>query len=478
GRYLSLDNLGAIVRDIHKVAVLGAGTMGARIAAHLANASVPSLLLDIIPKTLTAGEQAQGLGLDSPLVRNRLARAGLDASIKSRPPAFFVPETARLITPGNFEDHLASLKDCDWIIEAVTEDLAVKRSLWERVKAVRSPGSIVSSNTSGISIAALSAGFDEEFRSHFLGTHFFNPPRYLHLLEIIPTPDTQPCVVNFISRFGDEVLGKGIVMAKDTPNFIANRIGTFTTLDVLRIMRYDEYTIEEIDALTGPMLDMPKSATFRTIDIIGLDVLAHVVKNLRESLPDDECRALFQIPDFFEQMIRRGHLGDKTGQGFYKKLKGKSGDDSEILTLDLETFEYRGRQRATFPSFEVARNLEDLRERVKFLFQAPDRAGHFYRTLFSDIFHYSAMRVPEISDDLVSVDNAMKWGFGWEMGPFELWDARGVERIVEDWTKETRPVPPLVEHLQAAGAKSFSLHENGTTSFFDGTTGLYRALPE
>ena len=284
------------MRDIRKVAVLGAGTMGARIAAQLANASVPCLLLDIVPKELTRDEQAKGLALDSPRVRNRLAQAGLDAALKSRPAAFFVPESARLITIGNLEDDLTKLKDCDWIIEAVMEDLAVKRALLDKVQAVRSPGSIVSSNTSGISISSLSAGFSEDFRRHFLGAHFFNPPRYLHLLEIIPTAETLPGVVDAISRFGDVVLGKGIVVAKDTPNFIANRIGIFTTLNVLRIMQEDGYTIEEIDALTGPVLGMPKSATFRTLDIIGLDVLAHVVNNLRESLPQDERCALFQVP--------------------------------------------------------------------------------------------------------------------------------------------------------------------------------------
>jgi 3-hydroxyacyl-CoA dehydrogenase len=466
------------MRDIRKVAVLGAGTMGARLAAHLANASVPCLLLDIIPKELTPDEQAKGLTLDSPPVRNRLARAGLDAALKSRPAAFFVPEAARLITIGNLEDDLAGLKDCDWIIEAVMEDLAVKRSLLEKIQAVRSPGAIVSSNTSGISISSLSAGFSEEFRRHFLGAHFFNPPRYLHLLEIIPTPETLPGVVDAISHFGDQVLGKGIVVAKDTPNFIANRIGVFTTLDVLRIMLEDGYTIEEIDALTGPVLGMPKSATFRTLDIIGLDVLAHVVRNLRESLPQDECRALFQVPAFVEQMIQRGLLGDKTGQGFYKKVKGKSGDESEILTIDLATFEYRARQRATFPSYEMARTQDDLRERLKILFQATDRAGQFYRKLFSDIFHYAAMRVPEITDDIVSIDNAMKWGFGWEMGPFELWDTRGVERIVEDWVTENQPIPPLVEKLRAAAGKSFYVHDGGTTTYFDEASAAYRSLPE
>jgi 3-hydroxyacyl-CoA dehydrogenase len=466
------------VRDIRKVAVLGAGTMGARIAAHFANASIPSLLLDIIPKELTPDEQAKGLGLDSRPVRNRFAQAGVDAALKSRPAAFFVPEAARLITLGNFEDDLARLKDCDWIIEAVMEDLSVKRSLLERVQAVRSPGAIISSNTSGISISSLSVGFSEEFRRHFLGTHFFNPPRYLHLLEIIPTAETLPAVVEAVSHFGDVVLGKGTVVAKDTPNFIGNRIGVFTTLDVLRIMQEDGYTLEEIDALTGPVLGMPKSATFRTLDIVGLDVLAHVVRNLRESLPQDERRDLFQLPGFAEQMIQRGLLGDKTGRGFYKKVKGKSADESEILTLDLATFEYRARQRATFPSLEMARTQDDLRERLKILFPAPDRAGQFYRKLFSDIFHYAAMRVPEISDDIVSIDNAVKWGFGWELGPFELWDAWGVEHVVDDWVSEKRPLPPLVEKLRVSGGKSFYLQEHGSTSHFDAASAGYRPLPE
>ena len=466
------------MREIRKVAVLGAGTMGARLAAHLANASVPTLLLDIIPGELTPEERAKGWGIDTPQVRNRMARMGLDAALKSRPAAFFAPEAARLITLGNFEDDLAKVKDYDWVIEAVTEDLAVKRSLLDKVQAVRSSNAIVSSNTSGISISSISAGFSEEFRRHFLGAHFFNPPRYLHLLEIIPTPDTLPGVVDAISRFGDIVLGKGVVAAKDTPNFIANRIGVFTTLDILCIMQEDGYTIEEIDALTGPVLGMPKSATFRTMDIVGLDVLAHVVKNLRESLPNDEQHALFQTPSVVQQMIERGLLGDKTGQGFYKKIKGKSGDESEILTLDLTNFEYRPRQRANFPSFEMTRNLDDLRERVKTLFQAKDRAGQFYRKLFSDIFHYTAMRVPEIADDIVSIDNGLKWGFGWEMGPFELWDACGLEPFVEGWARQQTPVPPLVEKLRGAGGISFYLHKDGITTQFDVATTEYHPVPD
>ena len=466
------------MRNIRKVAVLGAGTMGSRLAAHLANASIPCLLLDVVPEELTPEEEAKGLALHEPQVRNRLAQAGLNAALKSRPAAFFVPEAARMITVGNLEDHLNDLKDCDWIIEAVTEDRAVKRTLLERVQAIRAREAIISSNTSGISISSLSEGFSEEFRRHFLGTHFFNPPRYLRLLEIVPTPDTLPHVVEAVSRFGDVVLGKGLVLAKDTPNFIANRIGTFTTLNILRIMQEGGYTTEEIDTLTGPILGMPKSATFRTLDIVGVDVLAHVVKNLSESLPQDERRDLFKIPDFIDQMIRRNLLGDKSGQGFYRRIKRLGGDESEILTLDLSTFEYRPRKHVTFPSLELARSTEDHRARVKILFQAADRPGQFYRQTLCDTFHYAAMRVPEISDDIVSIDNSMKWGFNWESGVFELWDAIGFERIVEDWVKQGRPLPPLVERLRATGGKSFYARADGITSYFDLASAGYRPLAD
>jgi 3-hydroxyacyl-CoA dehydrogenase len=462
------------VRDIRKVAVLGAGTMGARLAAHLANASVPCLLLDLVPKELTRKEQAQGLALNAPQVRNRLAQAGLDAALKSRPSNFFVPEAGRLVTVGNIEDHFNRLKDYDWIIEAVREDPGAKRVLLERVQAGRARDAIVSSSTSGIPISTLSKGFSDEFRRHFLGTHFFNPPRYVHLLEIIPTSHTLPDVVEAVSRFGEEVLGKGVVFAKDTPNFIANRIGTFTTLNILRIMQEEGYTTEEIDALTGPALGMPKSATFRTLDIVGLDVLAQVVKNSHDSLPQDERRDLFRIPDFVSQMIRRNLLGDKAGQGFYKKIMGQRIDESEILTLDLSIFEYRPRQRTTFPTLDLARNIDSLLERVKALFQATDRSGHFYRRVLSDTFHYAAMRVPEISSDIVSIDNALKWGFNWECGIFELWDAIGVERVVEHWTNEKRPLPPLLERLLSKGGKSFYVQSDGTARYFDLASGAYR----
>jgi 3-hydroxyacyl-CoA dehydrogenase len=467
------------LRDIQKVAVLGAGTMGARIAAHLANASIPSFLLDIVPAALTPDEQRRGLSHNHPQVRNRIARAGLEAALKTRPAAFFVPEAARMITLGNLEDNLAWVKDCDWIIEAVTEDRAIKRALLERVQQFRTPGTIVSSNTSGISISRLAEDFGQDFRRHWLGTHFFNPPRYMKLLELVPTTETAPEVVEAVTHFGDVVLGKGIVIAKDTPNFIANRVGTFVTLNVLRIMQEDGYSIEEIDALTGPAMGLPKSATFRTLDIVGLDVLMHVVNNLRESLPDDERREVFETPAFIAPMIERRLLGEKTKQGFYKKVKGitAEADESGILTLDLATFEYRPRIRPKFPSLEMARNLDDPGQRVATLMQSRDRAGDFYRKVLSDTFHYAAMRVPEIADDILSIDNAVKWGFNWECGVFEMWDAVGVEQTVAAWKQAGRPVPPLAEKLLASGNKTFYKCTDGSTHYFD-LAASYRLLEE
>lgn len=454
------------MREIHKVAVLGAGTMGARIAAHLANAAVPSLLLDIVP---------EGAGPDDAKARNRIAQSGLEAALKSRPPAFFVPEAARLITVGNFDDDLALVSGCDWIIEAVTENREIKRSLYQKVLRHRKPGTIFSSNTSGISIASLAEGLPDDFRRNFLGTHFFNPPRYMKLLELIPTPETDPGVVKTVSRFGDRVLGKGIVRAHDTPNFIGNRIGVFFTIAVLHRMAQDGFSIEEIDLLTGPLMGLPKSATFRTTDIVGLDVMVHVVTNLAEALPDDERRDLFALPDFVCELHRRNLLGDKTGGGFYKKIKASDGS-SEILTIDLNTFKYREQQKPRFPSVDMARSTEDVGKRIAALAGSPDRVGDFYRKVLGDTFHYAASRIPEISDDLPSVDNAMKWGFSWELGPFELWDAVGVEKIVAQWKQESRPVPPLVEELLASGAKTFYSSSDGTRQVFDLASKKYQPV--
>ncbi len=454
------------MREIHKVAILGAGTMGARIAAHLANASVPSVLLDIVP---------EGAGPDDAKARNHIAQAGLDAALKSRPPAFFVSEATRLIKVGNFEDNLALVRDCDWIIEAVTENREIKRALYQRVLQNRKPGAIFSSNTSGIAIARLAEGMPDDFCRNFLGTHFFNPPRYMKLLELIPTPETAPDVVETISNFGDRVLGKGIVHAHDTPNFIGNRVGLFFTMAVLHRMMQDGFGIEEIDLLTGPLMGLPKSATFRTTDIVGLDVMVHVVTNLAEALHDDERHDLFVLPEFIRDMHQRKFLGDKTGGGFYKKIKASDGS-SEILTIDLKSFEYRERQKPRFPSVDMARSMEDTARRVAALADSPDRVGDFYRKVLGDTFHYAAMRIPEISDDIPSVDNAMKWGFSWELGPFELWDAVGVEKIANQWKKENRGLPPLVESLLASGAKTFYASSDGISRVFDLATKQYQPV--
>jgi len=463
------------VQEIRRVAVLGAGTMGARIAAHFANASVPCVLLDIVP-----GEAAPGAPKTSPSAndlktRNRVAQAGLEAALASRPPSFFVPDAARLVTVGNFEDHLNLIQDCDWIVEAVTENRAIKQALYQKVEQFRKPGTIISSNTSGISIGSLAEGMPEDFRQHFLGTHFFNPPRYMKLLEVIPAPGTLPEVVKAISNFGDLALGKGIVLAHDTPNFIANRIGTFFMMDVLERLVQDGYSIEEIDLLTGPVMGVPKSATFRLLDLVGLDVMVHVVKNLSQALPDDERLDVFTMPEFVDGMLARKLLGEKSGQGFYKKIrsKGPAGKSGEIRTLDLTNFEYRERQKPRFPVLDLARNIDGVGRRVASLFDSPGRVGEFYRKVLGDTFHYSANRIPEISDDVASIDNAMKWGFNWEAGVFELWDAIGAEKIVRQWEKDNRAAPPLVQKLLRSSGKTFYVSENGSKRVFDFAGGNY-----
>src|SRR5215470_12585458 len=345
---------------VERAAVLGAGTMGAQIAAHLANAGVPTLLLDIPPRELTPDEEKKGLKLDSPIVKNRIARGGLEGAVKAKPAAFFVPEVASLVTVGNFDDDLPKIKDCDLIIEAVVENLQIKRSLFERVEQYRRPGSIVASNTSGIPIHLLAEGRSDDFKQHFLGIHFFNPPRYLHLVEIIRTEWTKPEVSCFIYGFLDQRLGKGVVPAKDRPNFIANRIGTYGALQTIRTMLQEGYAIEEVDKITGPAVGRPKSATFRTFDIVGLDVFAHVIRNLHEALPDDPEREMFVAPEFLQRMVAQGLLGNKTKAGFYKRQQG-TGDKKEYLVLDPATLEYRPSQKVKFPSLEVAKNIEDSR---------------------------------------------------------------------------------------------------------------------
>jgi 3-hydroxyacyl-CoA dehydrogenase len=451
---------------MRRVAVLGAGTMGSRIAAHFANAGVPALLLDIV--------------IPNAPNRNTAAMAGLDAAFKQKPAAFFTPETKSLVTIGNFEDDLGKIKDCDWIVEAVTENLEIKRSLLEKVVKVRKPGSIFSTNTSGIPLTSIAEGFPDEFRQHFLGTHFFNPPRYLHLLEMIPGPETMPEVWERVAEFADRHLGKGVVPCKDTPNFIANRIGAFLGATVQNLTVEDNFTIEEVDALTGPLIGLPKSASYRLLDIVGLDVWAHVTKNLYDLVPDDPWRTRFVLPTFFEQMIERGWLGDKRGQGFYKKM-GK-GDKKEILALDLHTLEYRPSQKARFSSVEGVRNIEDLPTRLRALIALPDRAGKFLWKLFSDLVCYSASMVPEISDRIVEIDRAMRWGYANTLGPFELWDALGVEETVARMKKEGRQIPENVERMLCSGAKLFyeapDQDRRPHAEYFDLNANTYRWLED
>ncbi|HWQ54405.1 MAG TPA: 3-hydroxyacyl-CoA dehydrogenase/enoyl-CoA hydratase family protein [Bryobacteraceae bacterium] len=423
------------MQPLRRVAVLGAGTMGSRIAAHFANAGVPALLLDIV--------------LPGQPDRNAAALAGIESALKQKPGGFFTPAAARLVTPGNFQDHLPDVAHCDWIIEAVTEDLSIKRALLEKVAAVRAPSAVVSTNTSGIPLARISEGFAPEFRRHFLGTHFFNPPRYLHLVEIIPGPDTLPEVLAFCSEFCDLRLGKGVVPCRDTPNFIGNRIGCFYGATVQLLTLEGGYTVEEVDALTGPLIGMPKSASFRLIDIIGLDVWKHVVRNLYEMAPGDPWRERFVVPDFMERMIERGWLGEKRGQGFYKR------DGKEIYALDLKTLEYRPAQKPRFPSADAARNVDDLPQRLRMLITAKDSAGDFLWKLLSDLFLYSAAMVPEIAGRIVEIDRAMRWGYAHPLGPFEYWDALGVAETVARIKSENRAVPENVERMLASGASSF-----------------------
>ncbi|MGA3087624.1 MAG: 3-hydroxyacyl-CoA dehydrogenase/enoyl-CoA hydratase family protein [Terriglobales bacterium] len=435
------------MKRIHKVAVLGAGTMGARIAAHFANAGVPSLLLDIVPPDA-----------DGP-ARNKIAAAGLEGARKSKPAAFFEPSLSRLVTVGNFADDLKRLSEVDWIIEAVIENLDLKRALLKNVELVRKPGTIITTNTSGLPVAKIAEGFSDDFRRSWFGTHFFNPPRYMRLLELIPTPDADPALIAAVAHFSDTRLGKGVVRAKDTPNFIGNRIGTFSVLNVMRLMQEMDLSVEEIDALTGPVVGWPRSATFRTIDLVGLDVLGHVVSNMTENVKDE--RSELQIPSFFRQMIERKWLGDKTRGGFYKKANDGQGKDDR-LALDWKTLDYHPRQKPKFAALEMAKNVEHPGPRLRLLLgldggapQKPDKANSFLWTALSDLWTYSANRIPEISDSVLEIDQALRAGFAWELGPFELWDAAGVAVTVERMKKEGRPVAANVEKLLARGSKSW-----------------------
>jgi 3-hydroxyacyl-CoA dehydrogenase len=454
--------------QIKKAAVLGSGVMGSGIAAHLANIGIPVLLLDIVPRELAQEEEAKGLTLEHPQVRSRIATGAIQKLLKQKPAPLTAKKNLQLITPGNLEDDLEKLKDVDWIIEVIVENLEVKKSLYEKIDAVRKPGTIVSSNTSGISINAMAEGRSEDFKKHFLGTHFFNPPRYLKLLEVIPANTTSPEVLQFMTWFGEDRLGKGVVVAKDTPNFIANRIGTYGLLVTLREMQNRGYSIGEVDSVTGPLIGRPKSATFRTLDVVGLDTFMHVAKNVYDQTSGEE-QQVFETPEFMKKMVERGWIGAKSGQGFFLKK------DKDILELDPETFEYRPAGNLKTPSQEMAKQQKGLAAKVKTLVYANDRTGELLWSILSPTLLYSAQLTGEIADDIVAIDNAMKWGFGWEQGPFETWDAIGVQKSVEKMKEEGYEIPAFAQSLLESGNESFYKEENGELFFFDGTN--YQPVP-
>ncbi len=463
--------------QIGRAAVLGAGTMGAQIAAHLANAGIQTLLLDIAPKELTKEEQAKSLPLDSPIVRNRIANTGFNGLQKARPAAYMVVDNASLITVGNFEDDLHKIKDCDFVIEAVVENLEIKHKLFSEVEKHRKQGSVLASNTSGIPIKEIAAPFSQDFKENFLGIHFFNPPRYMKLVEIIPTEWTKPEVACKVFGFLDERLGKGVVSAKDEPNFIANRIGTFGMMATVHEMLNMNFTPTEVDQMTGKAIGHASSATFRTSDLVGLDVLAHVNKNLYPAVPEDEDREVFQVPDLINQMLERKLLGDKTKGGFYKKTKNAEGK-TEILELDLQTFEYKPQAKTKFASLDAAKQIEDMPKRIKTLIWGKDNVGEFLWKTISRTLRYAANRIPEIADTIVEIDNAIKWGFGWEIGVFETWDAIGVKESVERMRAENQTVPANVEKMLESGAETFYKYENGQKTFFDFKTNEYKPIAE
>ncbi|OCA81335.1 3-hydroxyacyl-CoA dehydrogenase/enoyl-CoA hydratase family protein [Pseudobacillus wudalianchiensis] len=457
-----------LVQHIQKAAVLGSGVMGSGIAAHLANIGIPTLLLDIIPRELTKEEEAKGFTLNDPEIRDKYAAGALKKLLKQKPAPLTSKENLQFITAGNLEDDLEKLKDVDWIIEVVIENLNVKKQVFETIEKHRKPGSIISSNTSGISIEAMAEGRSEEFRRHFLGTHFFNPPRYLKLLEIIPTKDTAPEVLEYMKAFSEDILGKGVVIAKDTPNFIANRIGTYGLLKTVQEMTTSGLSAGEVDSITGPLIGRPKSATFRTLDVVGLDTFIHVANNVYEQVEGEE-KQVFDVPEFMKKMCDNGWIGAKSGQGFFKK-EGKT-----ILELNPETMEYGERKKMKTASIELAKQQKGLSAKWKTLIYSDDKAGHFLWRIIAPVLVYSARLTGEIADDIVSIDRAMKWGFGWEQGPFEIWDAIGLQSSLQKMEAEGLAVPSWVKEMAASGHVSFYKEENGETYFYH--NGDYQKVP-
>lgn len=463
-------------RHIKRVAVLGSGVMGSRIACHFANIGCEVVLLDIVPNEITSDEAKKGLTLESKAVRNRIVDGALQFALKSNPSPIYRKSFASRIITGNFEDDLSKISSCDWIIEVVIERLDIKLQLFEKVEKYRTPGTLISSNTSGIPIHLMNEGRSDDFKAHFCGTHFFNPPRYLQLLEIIPTPHTKSEIIDFLMDYGMRYLGKKTVLCKDTPAFIANRVGVYSIMSLFHAVKQLGFTVDEVDKLSGPILGRPKSATFRTCDVVGLDTLVHVANGLKANCPNDEERSLFELPDYIAKMVEIGWLGSKSGQGFYKKSKDEKGN-KQILSLDLNTMEYKVPEKVKFPTLDMAKPIEDLKQRTKMLLMGMDKAGQFYRQIFGGLFAYVSNRIPEISDDFYKIDDALKAGFGWEIGPFETWDILGLDQGLKLINDQNKKVAAWVEEMKAAGFTSFYKSEKGKQLFFDIHSKSYQVIP-
>jgi 3-hydroxyacyl-CoA dehydrogenase len=463
-------------RVIRKIAILGSGVMGSRIAAHFANIGVQVLLLDITPSKLNDEEIQKGLTLEDPAVRNRIVNSSFESTRKSKPNSFYHKDYASRVSLGNFEDDLQKISECDWIMEVVVENLEIKKSLFEKVEKHRKPGTIITSNTSGIPIHLMAEGRSGDFRKNFCGTHFFNPPRYLPLLEIIPTPETDSALTDFLMYYGDRFLGKTTVLCKDTPAFIANRVGVYAILKVVETMKKLNLTIDEIDKLTGPVIGRPKSATFRTSDIVGLDTLIKVTNNLYQALGNDESRETFKLPAEIDVLQNNNWLGDKSGQGFYKKSKDSKGN-TQILTLDLESMEYKPKSRVKFDTLEKTKPIENIRERFKILLGGKDKAGEFYRSSFYALFQYASNRIPEIADELYKIDDAVCAGFGWELGPFETWDSANLQKSLPKMEEAGYKPNQWVYDMITAGAESFYTVQDGVRKYWDINSKQYLPLP-
>jgi 3-hydroxyacyl-CoA dehydrogenase len=463
-------------RAIRKVAILGSGVMGSRIACHFANIGCEVLLLDIQPRELTDKEKQQGITEDSLKFKNRIVNESLDFALKSNPSPIYSKKFVNRISTGNFADDMSKVADCDWIIEVVVERLDIKKSIFEQVEKYRKVGSLISSNTSGIPIHFMLDGRSEDFQTHFCGTHFFNPPRYLQLLEIIPTSKTSNDVIDFLMDFGSRFLGKKTVLCKDTPAFIANRVGVYSIMSLFHAVEKFQLTVEEVDKLTGPVLGRPKSATFRTCDVVGLDTLVHVANGLRENCKNDEELDVFRLPNYISKMIENNWLGSKSKQGFYKKVKLENGK-SEILSLDLQTIEYKSQVKAKFPSLEQTKTIDDLKKRTAFLLNAKDKSGDFYREIYGGLLAYVANRIPEISDELFKIDDAIKSGFGWELGPFETWDVLGFEKGLEIISNAGKNVPQWIHEVEDIKEFTFYKNEEGKKLFYNHFTKEYQVIP-